>query len=119
MRSSLGVPSCAVVSRVVLGCSIQYWMLLFFLRFQLMLGTASLWIGSRTVPRFDDFVLSILPSMFHRLVAAFIAACVSVTLPFAIFATPGLDSVLLRGRERRYKDMTAAVAEIVAARALL
>ncbi|KAH0892440.1 hypothetical protein HID58_054869, partial [Brassica napus] len=51
---------------------------------------------SRTVPRFYDFVLSTLPSMFHRLVAAFIAACVSVTLSFAIFVTPGLDSVLFR-----------------------
>ncbi|KAH0942579.1 hypothetical protein HID58_002216, partial [Brassica napus] len=29
-------------------------------------------------------------------VAAFTAACISVTLPFAIFATLGLDSVLLR-----------------------
>ncbi|KAF2560078.1 hypothetical protein F2Q68_00013400 [Brassica cretica] len=34
--------------------------------------------------------------MFPRLVADFIAACVSVTLPFAMFATPGLDSILLR-----------------------
>ncbi|KAH0866945.1 hypothetical protein HID58_073967, partial [Brassica napus] len=47
-------------------------------------------------PRFDDFVLSTLPSMFPHLVAAFIAARVFVTLPFAMFATPGLDSVLLR-----------------------
>ncbi|KAF3606080.1 hypothetical protein DY000_02048506 [Brassica cretica] len=94
-RSGLGVPSCAVVSRVVLGCSIPYWMFLLFLRFQLMLGTASLWAGSRTAPRFDDFVLSTLPSMSPHLVAAFIAACVSVTLPFAMFATSGLDSVLL------------------------
>ncbi|KAH0892840.1 hypothetical protein HID58_055269 [Brassica napus] len=44
----------------------------------------------------DNFVLSTLPSMFPHLVAAFIAACVSVTLPFAMFATLGLDSVLLR-----------------------
>ncbi|KAH0892928.1 hypothetical protein HID58_055357 [Brassica napus] len=34
--------------------------------------------------------------MFLHLVAAFIAACVSVTLPFAMFSTPGLDSVLFR-----------------------
>ncbi|KAF2603326.1 hypothetical protein F2Q70_00025097 [Brassica cretica] len=34
--------------------------------------------------------------MFPHLVAAFIAACVSVTLPFAMFGTPGLDSSLLR-----------------------
>ncbi|KAF2531106.1 hypothetical protein F2Q70_00029112 [Brassica cretica] len=61
-----------------------------------MLGTASLWVGSRTAPRFDDFVLSTLPSMFPHLVAAFIASCVFVTLPFAMFATPSLDSVLLR-----------------------
>ncbi|KAH0844238.1 hypothetical protein HID58_090530 [Brassica napus] len=51
---------------------------------------------SRRAPQFDDFVLSTLPSMFPHLVAAFIAACVSVTLPFAMFATSGLDSVLLR-----------------------
>ena len=42
----LGVSSCAVVSRVILGCSIQYWMLLFFLRFQLMLETISPWVES-------------------------------------------------------------------------
>ena len=47
-------------------------------------------------PRFNDFVLSTLPSMFPHLVAAFIAACVSVTLLFAMYGTPGLDSVLLR-----------------------
>ncbi|KAH0899468.1 hypothetical protein HID58_049036, partial [Brassica napus] len=51
---------------------------------------------SRTTPRFDDFVLSTLPFMFPHLVAAFIAACVSVTFSFAMFATPGLDNVLLR-----------------------
>ncbi|KAF3593620.1 hypothetical protein DY000_02020274 [Brassica cretica] len=34
--------------------------------------------------------------MFPHLVAAFIVACVSVTLSFAMFATPGLDNVLLR-----------------------
>ncbi|KAF2544773.1 hypothetical protein F2Q70_00021012 [Brassica cretica] len=61
-----------------------------------MLGTASLWVGSGTAPRFNDFVLSTLPSMFPHLVADFIAACFSVTLPFAMFATSGLDSVLLR-----------------------
>ncbi|KAF3549766.1 hypothetical protein DY000_02006401 [Brassica cretica] len=61
-----------------------------------MLGTASPWVGSRTVPQFDDFVLSTFPSMFLHLVAAFIAACVSVTLSFAMFSTSGLDSVLLR-----------------------
>ena len=47
-------------------------------------------------PRFDDFVLSTLPSMFPQLITAFIAACVSVTLPFAKFGTPGKDTVLLR-----------------------
>ncbi|KAH0880863.1 hypothetical protein HID58_068257, partial [Brassica napus] len=51
---------------------------------------------SRTAPRFDDFVLSTLPFMFPHLVAAFIAACVSVTFSFAMFVTPGLDNVLLR-----------------------
>ncbi|KAF3575450.1 hypothetical protein DY000_02030156 [Brassica cretica] len=61
-----------------------------------MLGTASPWVGSRTATRLNDFVLSILPSMFSHLVATFMAACVSVTLPFAMFATPDLDSVLLR-----------------------
>ncbi|KAF3530492.1 hypothetical protein DY000_02041039 [Brassica cretica] len=74
-----------------------YFLLLFFiafftLRFLLMLRTASLWVGSRTAPRFDDYVLSTLPSMFPHL----IAVCVSLTLPFAMFTTPGLDSVLLR-----------------------
>ena len=34
--------------------------------------------------------------MFPHLVAAFIATWVSVTLPFAMFATLGLDSVLLQ-----------------------
>ncbi|KAH0885774.1 hypothetical protein HID58_061870, partial [Brassica napus] len=43
-----------------------------------------------------NFVLSTLPSMFPHLVAAFIAACISVTLSFAMFTTPGLDIVLLR-----------------------
>ncbi|KAH0868250.1 hypothetical protein HID58_075272 [Brassica napus] len=61
-----------------------------------MLGTASPWIGSRTAPRLNDFVLSTLPSMFPHLVATFMAACISVTLPFAMFVTPDLDSVLLR-----------------------
>ncbi|KAF2610558.1 hypothetical protein F2Q70_00010360 [Brassica cretica] len=60
-----------------------------------MLGTTSPWVGSRTAPRFDDFVLSTLPSMFSDLVEAFIAVYVFVTLLFAMFATPGLDSVLL------------------------
>ena len=45
-RLGLGVPNCAVVSRVVLGCSIQYWMFIFFLKFQLMLGTISPSVGS-------------------------------------------------------------------------
>ncbi|KAF2592713.1 hypothetical protein F2Q70_00043402 [Brassica cretica] len=54
-----------------------------------MLGTTSPWVGSRTAQRFDDFVLSTLPSMFPHLVAAFIAVCVSVTLSFAMFVTPG------------------------------
>ncbi|KAH0875485.1 hypothetical protein HID58_072847 [Brassica napus] len=53
-------------------------------------------VNSRTAPRFDDFVLSTLLFMFPHLVAAFIASCVSVTLSFAMFATPGLDNVLLR-----------------------
>ncbi|KAF3487227.1 hypothetical protein F2Q69_00052065 [Brassica cretica] len=61
-----------------------------------MLGTASPWVGLSTAPRFDDFVLSTLRSMFPHLVAAFIAACVSVILPFSMFATPGLVSVLLQ-----------------------
>ncbi|KAH0869623.1 hypothetical protein HID58_076645, partial [Brassica napus] len=41
---------------------------------------------------------SIVPSRlgFQNMVFAFIAACIFVTLPFAMFATPGLDSVLLR-----------------------
>ncbi|KAF3524789.1 hypothetical protein F2Q69_00047896 [Brassica cretica] len=64
-----------------------------------MLGTTSPWVGygfwgsdfysSRTAQRFDDFVLSTHPSMFPHLVAAFIAVCVSVTLSFAMFVTPG------------------------------
>ncbi|KAH0857917.1 hypothetical protein HID58_086178, partial [Brassica napus] len=52
--------------------------------------------SSKTAPRLDDFVLSTLPSMFPHLVAAFIIACVSMTLPFAMFGTPDLDSILLR-----------------------
>ncbi|WZZ52985.1 hypothetical protein YC2023_053092 [Brassica napus] len=35
-----------VVSHGIIGCSDQYWLLLFFLRFWLMLGTASPWVGS-------------------------------------------------------------------------
>ncbi|KAH0856354.1 hypothetical protein HID58_084615 [Brassica napus] len=34
--------------------------------------------------------------MFPHIVATFMAACVYVTLPFAMFATPDLDSVPLR-----------------------
>ncbi|WZZ57592.1 hypothetical protein YC2023_057699 [Brassica napus] len=34
--------------------------------------------------------------MFPHIVATFMAACVSVTLPFAMFTIPDLDSVLLR-----------------------
>ena len=45
-RSALWVPSCAVVSHGVVACSGQYWLLLFFLRFWLMLGTAFTWVGS-------------------------------------------------------------------------
>ena len=45
-RSSLWVSGCAVVSHGIVGCSDQYWLLLFFLRFWLMLGTASPWVGS-------------------------------------------------------------------------
>ncbi|KAF2552660.1 hypothetical protein F2Q68_00036504 [Brassica cretica] len=96
ITSGLGVPSCAVVSRVVLSCSIQYWMFIFFLRFQLIVRNCiSLgWLENDST--IDDFVLSTLPSMFPHLVAVFIAACVSVTLSFAMFATLGLDSVLHR-----------------------
>ncbi|KAF3496204.1 hypothetical protein DY000_02052400 [Brassica cretica] len=43
-----------------------------------MLETASLWVGSGTAPRFDDFVLSTLSSMFPHLVADFIAVCISI-----------------------------------------
>ncbi|KAH0896535.1 hypothetical protein HID58_046103 [Brassica napus] len=41
-----------------------------------MLGTESLWVGLRTAPRLNDFVLSTLPSMFPHLVATFMAACI-------------------------------------------
>ena len=44
-RSGLWVFSCSVASHGIVGCSSQYWLLLFFLRFQLMLGTASPWLG--------------------------------------------------------------------------
>ncbi|KAH0903270.1 hypothetical protein HID58_042773, partial [Brassica napus] len=49
-----------------------------------MVGVEEFRALSRTAPRLNDFVLSILPSMFPHLVATFMAACVSVTLPFAI-----------------------------------
>ncbi|KAF3535264.1 hypothetical protein F2Q69_00019783 [Brassica cretica] len=39
--------------------------------------------------------LSTLPSMFPHLITTSIDACVFVALSFAMFATPGLDSVLL------------------------
>ena len=47
-------------------------------------------------PRFDDFVSSPFLSLFSLLVAPFIAARFSGDSFFAIFATLGLDSVLLR-----------------------
>ena len=45
-KLTLWVLSCVVVSHNVAGFSNQYWLLLFFLRFQLTLGTASPWVGS-------------------------------------------------------------------------
>ncbi|KAH0854673.1 hypothetical protein HID58_057789 [Brassica napus] len=54
--------------------------------------SARLGFHDMTAPRFADFVLSLIPSMFAHLVEAFIAACVSVALPFAMFVIPDLDS---------------------------
>ena len=45
-KLTLWVPNCMVVSHNVVGFSSQYWLLLFFLRFWLMLRTASSWAGS-------------------------------------------------------------------------
>jgi len=44
-RLGLWVFSCSVASHGIVGCSSQYWLFLFFLRFQVMLGTASPWLG--------------------------------------------------------------------------
>ena len=50
--------------------------------------------SSRIAPRFLDFILSLFISLFSHLIAPFIADHVSCgSLPFAIFATPGLDSI--------------------------
>ncbi|KAH0862840.1 hypothetical protein HID58_080051, partial [Brassica napus] len=87
--SGLGVPSCAELHLFGLSQSLVVFEVVF-----LVVGLPF----SRTAPRFDDFVLSTLPAMFFHLVAAFNPSCVSVTLSlsFAMFATLGLDSVLLR-----------------------
>ena len=59
----LWVFSCSVASHGIVGCSSQYWLLLFFLRFQLMLGTASSWLGQSLVV-FDVVFLNVgLPSI--------------------------------------------------------
>ncbi|KAH0942165.1 hypothetical protein HID58_001802 [Brassica napus] len=47
----------------VVGCSGQYWMLLCFFRFWLMLGTASLWVGSELVVFDVVFLIFGLPSV--------------------------------------------------------
>ncbi|KAF3534469.1 hypothetical protein DY000_02040357 [Brassica cretica] len=92
--------SCAVVPHSLVGWSGQYWLLLFFLRFQMMLEIASPWVGSELVV-FDGVFLvvglpSIVPSRlgFQDLLSSLLISLVA--LPFAMFATPGLDSVFFR-----------------------
>ena len=62
-RSGLWVFSCSVDSHGIVGYSSWYWLLLFFLRFQLMLGTAYLWLGQSLVVFDVVFLVVGLPSI--------------------------------------------------------
>ena len=66
-RSSLWVFSCAVDSHGIVGYSSQYWLLFFFLRFQLMLGIASPLLGQSLVVFDVVFFVVDLPSVSARL----------------------------------------------------
>ena len=54
-----------IISHGVVRCSGQYWMLLFFLRFWLMLGTASPLVGSQLVVFDVVFLIVGWPSIFR------------------------------------------------------
>ena len=70
-RSGLWVFSCSVDSHGIVGCSSQYWQVLFFLRFQLMFGTASLWLGQSLVVFYVVFIVVGLPSIVSLFVLVF------------------------------------------------
>jgi len=73
-RSDFWVFSCSVDCHGIVGCSSQYWLLIFFFRFQLMLGTVSPWLGQSLVV-FDVLFLV-------------------VGLPSIIFARPGFQDLV-------------------------
>ncbi|KAF3604224.1 hypothetical protein F2Q69_00035799 [Brassica cretica] len=93
---------CAVVPHGLVGWSGRYWLLLFFLRFQLMLGTASPWIVSELVVFDGVFIVVGLPSIVPTRLG--FQDLVSMALPFAMFATPGLDSVFFHVRSVGLED---------------
>ena len=64
-RSALWIFSYSVDSHGIVGCSSQYWLLLFFLRFRLMLGTASPWLGQSLVVSDVVFLVVCLPSIVY------------------------------------------------------
>ena len=64
-RSGLSVFSFSVDSHGIVGCSSQYWLFLFFFRFQLMLGTASSWLGQILVVFDVVFLIVGLPSIVY------------------------------------------------------
>ncbi|KAF3573407.1 hypothetical protein F2Q69_00061806 [Brassica cretica] len=87
----------------------QYWLILFFLRFRLMLRTASPWLGQILVVFDVVFLVVGLPSIvFARLgfqdqvfgdltsMLSFIARGQFYTLPFAMLTTLGLHNVFVR-----------------------
>ena len=62
-RSDFWVFSCSFDSHSIVGCSGQYWLLIFFFRFQLMFGTASPWLGQSLVVCEVVFLVVGLPSI--------------------------------------------------------
>ena len=109
-RSGLWVFSCSVDSHGIVGCSSQYWLLLFFLRFQLMLGTAYPWLGQILVVfdvvflvvglpsivfahlAFQDLVFGVLTSMFSFIARGRIhSLLISFRLPFPLYSRISLQ----------------------------
>ena len=109
-RSGLWVFSFSVDSHGIVGCSSQYWLLLFFLRFQLMLGTASSWLGQSLVvfdvvflnvglPSivsarlcFQDLIFGVLTSMLSFIARGrFHSFLISFRLPFPLYSRISLQ----------------------------